>query len=1244
MIHTTKHMLVVLAFVLHTALLFGQDSLCISPTFYHTLGSETGVEYATAILHASDGYIYLTGRNNNQTFIRKMALNGATIWTRGFQINAFEPMTPAQMIEDSEGMIVGCGTQGVSGLTKGAVFRYNPNTNTFLWAHSIASNNPTVAGIVEITPGGNFLLCQNSLLPSSERDAEIIEINRATGIPNLGLAKRYEYLYSDVFSKIISINGDLYVTGWATSRYNTFVNARRQLLMQVDPGTLEPIWAHMNHLDTLAPTSTYGRDLISDGDTSLISAYGGTQEGSLGSGVLNDTLYLQKTDLNGNIQWVRQYNILSGVLKLLNLPDGYLIYGQRNGNEHFAFKTDKQGVPVWGRKVTDGPANGSVFLRDLAPNQAVVMNDSLYFTGLGTTGNADVFLWKLLSNGVFTDTCGLVDTLMVPSFQVANPQRYIAEFTTVFSTATSVPVNPPILDVELPLNQVCPSCDTPVDPCPQGNDFELTITGLQCVDGKINLQYQVCDLDGGSLDQLNISFYNGNPFTTAADRIYNFSFNPVSGDSCHQGTLLDITPKLGDANVEPGDVIYALVNVAAGAVTPIDPNDYPTPDNEECNYANNLEIYTIQYPQFPTLNLGPDQTVCAGTGALLNAGSGFYKYQWSNGAVTPFTLVNFSGQFRVTVTDDCGFRQTDTVEVTVLPAPTQVFNGAFCPGRSVTIKGFTFNQAGTFQQTLPGLNGACDTIATFFIDDLPYENRNEIVRFCPGDTITINGVEYWDSGLAKDTVTGVVGCDTIVFYFLQQLPQPFRFDDVFICPGDSVFINGAYYDSEVTVKDTLLSTSSNGCDTLLWYNIHFLPQVILTENISFCQGGSVFINGQEYTDPGSVDVILPGQNGDCDSTLRYILTWLPTFTREEDLLFCPGTTVTIGGTTYSQPGDVELFIPGSGGGCDTLVTYHLDWLPYQSDNQLITFCPGQTVTIGGQIYTQPGTVLDTIISTAGDCDVIVTYVLEFRDLPTRSETISFCNGETVTIAGQNYTQPGIVTVTEPGIGNTCDTIVTYTLEYVTLEPSDLTVTCPFNVNIITIPGTGQVTVNYNLPTAVSDCVCPGIEWTLTQGFSSGSLFPPGMTKVCYTGRDSCGSSANCCFDVIVREEAACETKVNGCIKYDILSITKDQQQRHTYKIRVTNNCSAKLIYTAIQLPSGILATQPANNSIYTSPEGLQYLVRNPNFTPFYSIRFRSGLDSIANGQSATFEFTLPAQSVPLFFEITSRLAPQTFVA
>jgi hypothetical protein len=62
-----------------------------------------------------------------------------------------------------------------------------------------------------------------------------------------------------------------------------------------------------------------------------------------------------------------------------------------------------------------------------------------------------------------------------------------------------------------------------------------------------------------------------------------------------------------------------------------------------------------------------------------------------------------------------------------------------------------------------------------------------------------------------------------------------------------------------------------------------------------------------------------------------------------------------------------------------------------------------------------------------------------------------------------------------------------------------------------------------------------------------------------------------------------------------------------------------LIYTAIQLPDGVDAVEPANLSTYNSPEGRNYLVRNPNFTPFYSIRFKSTTDSIANGESDVFD-------------------------
>jgi hypothetical protein len=210
--------------------------------------------------------------------------------------------------------------------------------------------------------------------------------------------------------------------------------------------------------------------------------------------------------------------------------------------------------------------------------------------------------------------------------------------------------------------------------------------------------------------------------------------------------------------------------------------------------------------------------------------------------------------------------------------------------------------------------------------------------------------------------------------------------------------------------------------------------------------------------------------------------------------------------------------------------------------------------------------------------------------------------------------------------------------------SSLTLNCPASVNVTSTPGTGPVAVNYNLPSAVSDCVCPGIGLELTDGPASGSLFPVGTTQVCFAAQDSCGSNATCCFTVMVREELPCDTKTSGCVKYDLLSLSKNAQQQVTYKIRVTNNCANKLIYTAIQLPAGVTAVAPANLSNYTSPEGRNYSVRNPNYSPFYSIRFKSTNDSIANGESDVFEYTLPAQSQVTFINITSRLEPQVFYA
>jgi hypothetical protein len=125
-------------------------------------------------------------------------------------------------------------------------------------------------------------------------------------------------------------------------------------------------------------------------------------------------------------------------------------------------------------------------------------------------------------------------------------------------------------------------------------------------------------------------------------------------------------------------------------------------------------------------------------------------------------------------------------------------------------------------------------------------------------------------------------------------------------------------------------------------------------------------------------------------------------------------------------------------------------------------------------------------------------------------------------------------------------------------------------------------------------------------------------------------------------EDACDIKNIACVKFEILGIYQNPDLQRTYRMRVTNSCTNKLIYTTFQLPDGIVADAPANNATYTSPAGQQYTVRNPNASPQHSIRFKTIGDGIANGASDIFEYTLPPQAEPLFIHATVRLDPQIY--
>jgi antibiotic biosynthesis monooxygenase (ABM) superfamily enzyme len=124
----------------------------------------------------------------------------------------------------------------------------------------------------------------------------------------------------------------------------------------------------------------------------------------------------------------------------------------------------------------------------------------------------------------------------------------------------------------------------------------------------------------------------------------------------------------------------------------------------------------------------------------------------------------------------------------------------------------------------------------------------------------------------------------------------------------------------------------------------------------------------------------------------------------------------------------------------------------------------------------------------------------------------------------------------------------------------------------------------------------------------------------------------------------CDVKENNCIQFELMGITEDAQKRKTYEVRTTNYCDDQMVYAAIQLPNGIVADGPANNTTYTTLTDHDYLVRNPSFSPFYSIRFTAVSEGIRDGESEIFKYTLPQQADPRFIQVVVKLESQAYYA
>lgn len=188
----------------------------------------------------------------------------------------------------------------------------------------------------------------------------------------------------------------------------------------------------------------------------------------------------------------------------------------------------------------------------------------------------------------------------------------------------------------------------------------------------------------------------------------------------------------------------------------------------------------------------------------------------------------------------------------------------FCLGDTIRINGQDYSAEQTIHLDIPAVVG-CDTSQTYVLKTFDPIRRTVEAEICPGDTFYYAGFSYFEAGTFTDTIPGGEGCDTMLTVSISLKPLIQSERQLLLCKGRSVQINGIFYDKPGVVYETL--NAQTGCDTIRKTEIViYIPLPFLLPDTVICEGdrievvsplsGTVWLDGatgpvRNITDPGT---------------------------------------------------------------------------------------------------------------------------------------------------------------------------------------------------------------------------------------------------------------------------------------------------------------------------------------------------------------------------------------------------------
>lgn len=190
----------------------------------------------------------------------------------------------------------------------------------------------------------------------------------------------------------------------------------------------------------------------------------------------------------------------------------------------------------------------------------------------------------------------------------------------------------------------------------------------------------------------------------------------------------------------------------------------------ESNGCTNSETFTIAEIPLPTIELGPDVTICENETTVLNAGA---EVNWSTGEIAQTIIVNTEGTYEATVNNQ-GCSASDEITVSVdLLLPTNLGDDqTICENETAILTSTsvgawnTGETSNTIEVSQPGIytivveNGACVSTESIevFVADLPNVELGDPFTFCNGRFGVLNAFDdeadsyLWSTGETSSNI------------------------------------------------------------------------------------------------------------------------------------------------------------------------------------------------------------------------------------------------------------------------------------------------------------------------------------------------------------------------------------------------------------------------------------------------------------------------------------------------------------